>query len=287
MFSKNEIYNISKECLPPVIFKMIKKSPIYGPLKSIFKNKEYNLQDFKINNGVLKDRIIVFSGSESWQKEMIRGDYDRFFMDYIKKLNLENKTIFDIGGHIGYHTLCFAELVGKNGSVYCFEPNPHNKKYIERTLEKNPEISGKVTLSEVALSSEDGEDTLFFSEKVDEGTSSGSFINDADPIWSKDVYINETGFKKISVKKMKLDSFIKSSKEKIVPDILKIDAEGAESVILEGAINTIKEYKPLILLEVHSIFNMYRTMQILQDLNYNLQILEKEKDGRCFFVAKP
>ena len=53
----------------------------------------------------------------------------------------------------------------------------------------------------------------------------------------------------IKKNQISLDNFV--NEKKIKPDLIKIDAEGSELYILEGAINILKKFKPDIFLSVH------------------------------------
>lgn len=238
-----------------------------------------------VDNGILKKRWFYFNGGVSWHKEMLEGTYDAFFFDYLKKRELSGKTILDIGAHVGYSALCFAELVGPKGHVFTFEPNPHNTKYIKETLAKNPELAKRTRLLELALSSSDGREDFIFSDKVEEGMSSGSFIQSADTISEKSDYEARRGFKRTPVETARLDSLLESKTIPVKPDIMKIDVEGAESLVLEGAANAIRRHAPLLLIEIHSISNMYSVMLFLGKEGYSTELLKKEPDGRCFIAA--
>jgi len=46
-------------------------------------------------------------------------------------------VVLDIGAHIGYYTLIFAELVGPRGQVLAFEPRPDNVKLLCENIKLN------------------------------------------------------------------------------------------------------------------------------------------------------
>ncbi len=56
--------------------------------------------------------------------------------------------------------------------------------------------------------------------------------------------------------------------------------------MLEGARETLAKYSPLLLIEVHSIHNMYEVLTLLADFGYTSTVLKKESDGRCFLACK-
>lgn len=284
---RQAIFGFAEKITPPVLFNLFRKTFLYNIAKNIV-NKTTSIRPriCKVSNGILKDRTLYFNGNMNWHKEMIDGTYDNFFFDSLKKNDLKGKTILDVGAHIGYHSLCFAELVGQNGQVITFEPNIFNINYIKENLKNNPELSKRIQLFEIALSEKNGDEDFFFSDKVEEGMSSGSFIDGADTIWEKETFEKKTGYKKVKVKLSTLDSLRDKRNIGIKPDIIKIDVEGAESLVLNGAIDTIKKFSPTILIEIHSIPNMYWVMNFFSEVNYKTELLKKEKDGRCFLIAK-
>ncbi|HEY4500528.1 MAG TPA: FkbM family methyltransferase, partial [Candidatus Paceibacterota bacterium] len=92
-------------------------------------------------------------------------------------------------------------------------------------------------------------------------------------------------FVKTKVRTFTLDS-IKELGVDRAPDIIKIDVEGAEALVLKGARKTITKHRPLILLEIHSIINMFNVLSFLASVSYETEMLKKEKDGRCFIEAR-
>lgn len=58
------------------------------------------------------------------------------------------------------------------------------------------------------------------------------------------------------------------------PDLLKVDVEGHESLVLEGAVNTLTKHRPYVLVEIHSRNNGVRCSEILNDAGYHLDRLQ-------------
>jgi hypothetical protein len=84
----------------------------------------------------------------------------------------------------------------------------------------------------------------------------------------------------------KIDNLEKIKNNTLKIDILKIDVEGAESLVLEGGINTILRDEPIILIEIHTISNMFYFMDFINRINYTYNLLKKEPDGRHLILAK-
>jgi FkbM family methyltransferase len=229
---------------------------------------------------------MFFDPTGPWQKKLLDSSYDSFFFDRLKKMDMQGKTIFDIGAHIGFHSLYFARLVGAKGHVYSFEPNPKNVERFLLILDNNPDLKKILSVFPIALSNKKATEEFTAHEDVESGRSSGSFIESADPIWDKSAF-KQRGFIKQKVKTLSLDEAFKELGILNKPDMLKIDVEGAESLVLEGGEKTIQKYKPIILMEVHSMSNMLRVASFLCKISYTIEILKEESDGRCFIQATP
>jgi len=55
----------------------------------------------------------------------------------MKKFVKKGSTVLDLGANIGYYTCLAAELVGREGHVYGFEPEPHNFSWLKKNVEIN------------------------------------------------------------------------------------------------------------------------------------------------------
>ncbi|WP_370574400.1 FkbM family methyltransferase [Methanomethylovorans sp.] len=267
---------LAEQIIPPII---------YLKMKKYYMKRKYKPAWHIIKGGNLKGREIFVDQKDGyWQKEIVDGTQDQYFFNYLAKLHLEGKVILDIGAHVGYHSMNFAQLVGQNGCVYAFEPNIFNLRRFYLNLEKNADLAKRIKIHDFAISDQTGDIEFNFSSNVDDGKSSGSFISGAHTPYQNHVYDN-IGFSKMSVKTISLDELLYSNEATLIPYLLKIDVEGAENLVLEGGYDMIKKYKPLILMEIHSIFNMFKTFEFFMPLGYKIELLHEERDGRCFIAA--
>jgi FkbM family methyltransferase len=274
------IKDTAKQLLPPFIYSAIQKS-IY---KKRSKNK-YFPKWYIIKSGNLKGRNFFIDPRDGyWQKEIIDGNFENFFFDYLKKINLEGKIVFEIGAHIGYHAMNFAQLVGKSGCVYAFEPNIFNRERMQEILTKNPDLANRIKLYEFAISDRIGEVEFNFSPTIENGLSSNSFISGSNTPYDINKY-QTLGFDRVMVKTMTLDKFSSTLGIEIIPYLIKIDVEGAENLVLQGSMNILKKYKPILLIEIHSVVNMLKAYELFNFLGYNIELLEEESSGRCFIAA--
>jgi FkbM family methyltransferase len=236
-----------------------------------------------IQSGPLVGRSLYMNPeAQAYQAAMLQGTFDQFFFNYIDRTSWGGKVIYDIGAHIGYHTFNFAHRVGLEGRVFSFEPHPLHLERIKVNLSRNTDLAVRVTLMPVAISNNAGYLEFFCTESVEGGGSSASFIEGASTPFPKSNY---SQYRAIEVEAARLDDLV-SDGRCLPPDLIKIDVEGAESLVIEGALDTLRKYKPIILMEVHSLPNMLRVTTLLLSLGYSFDLLEEE-DRRCFVAVEP
>lgn len=183
------------------------------------------------------------------------GDVGRFRFDYIFAFSRYNsfgtrhnsgfrrwielckgqKTIFDIGAHIGLYSIPTSSVIDKGALIYAFEPSLTNRSYLEKHISFNnvnnvkviPYIVGDESLNEV----------IFYENR------------DVDPMSSVMIRKNFDLYNKTTKRQVSLDDFCSASG--VVPEIIKIDVEGSEMKVLKGAENILKKYKPILFLSIH------------------------------------
>ena len=197
--------------------------------------------------------------------------------------NFKIKTIFDVGAHKGE----FLKLIKKIENfekIYSFEP----QKKIYQNLNLLS-VENKIFCFNLALSNNNGIRNLKIN-KISL-TSTFSEINNQSLWYKIKSFIVRGSLKspfnyeeKVNV--MKLDDFCNDHKISNI-DLLKIDTEGHEKEVLEGALNLIKEKKiKYILLEFHlsKMYKNYSTKDLENFLhNSNFRLLKKYKFPFLFF----
>jgi len=196
-----------------------------------------------------------------------------------KLLKKEKKlTIFDVGCYRGVFTKKILELVGKKkNKFYLFDINKNVKKYLTKLLKlKN------VHYNEIALHNKNGKAIYHYNGSFECSGSSLSTLLKDDSTWVlsrkiilKMLFLSTEGFKKYTVPIITLDSFVKQNKIKSI-DLLKVDIEGSEHLMLQGANKTLKKNKiKAILIEIADKKNIYKkkerkVLNLLKKNNFTL-----------------
>jgi FkbM family methyltransferase len=222
----------------------------------------------------------LFLSDEGAGQEMLEGTFESFLYDAARsRCRLDGAVCWDVGAHVGYHTLGFAAL---GADVVAFEPNAHNARHLQMHLQRNSTLARRVKHLPVALADYDGEMTFIQSGDLG-GASSGSHLDTALPPLQCGAYAS---FERTRVLAARIDTLIDSGGAR-APDILKIDVEGAEALVLRGGERFFSSRKPVLLMEVHHIRLMMEVQAMLLRWGYLIELLDEEHaiPSRCFIAA--
>lgn len=282
------IKGIAKQFLPPILYSALQRAS-----RRKVAETSYSPAWHFIKAGILGGRAFFADPRGGyWQNEIIDGNYDQFFFDSLNTLTLQGvlvpitgATVWDVGAHVGYYSLAFAALVGPSGHVVAFEPNPYNSERLRQNLARNQDLGQRITLMTCALGSVDGEADFVFSRDIDDGSSSGSHLTQAFAPEEPGVY---QAFRQTRVPVAMADTLLRD-KRVLAPVVIKLDVEGAESLVLAGAQQLLGSRRPVLLIEVHHITAMHDTLNILLRQGYQTRIVNEapNSSSRCFIVARP
>lgn len=242
-----------------------------------------------VESGPLAGRELLLNTRFPAFAAMAGGTHDDFFWSYLSDHDLTGTTIVDVGGHVGYHALAFAALVGEAGSVLVFEPNASNLERIHRNLSRNPDLASRIDIRTHALGEHDGTTTFRTTNRVDDQTSSGGFISGSRPPLPEEAY-QRAGFRESEIEVWRLDTVLSSlggANPAARLGLIKIDVEGAETAVVRGAAKTIEHHRPLLLVETHTAGSTADVVQLLAAADYHVDVLEDGGMGRAFLGARP
>ena len=180
---------------------------------------------FKVNGLKLyankPDRILALL---LWKFKILESKEIKFLKKIIKK----NMIVVDVGANVGLYTSILSKLVGSNGKVFSYEPEPNNFRLLKKCKKIN-ELDN-VIIESIAIG-EKKENTNFYVSKINSGDNRLSSFKQIHSI--------------ISVQKDSLDN--KLRKQKYI-DFIKMDIQGGEYLALLGMKNLIVTNKKLIIL---------------------------------------
>ncbi len=151
---------------------------------------------------------------------------------------LKSGDIFaDVGAHFGFFSLLAAKIVGPHGHVFAFEPSINSF----RLLKKNIETNTSITAIAKAVSDDHNGRTTFHEFPMRLSEFSSIFIEHLEnEKWQSQAM-------RTTVDSVSIDGFFRELN--LVPDIIKIDVEGAESLVIKGMQNLLKTGQPIIIME--------------------------------------
>jgi FkbM family methyltransferase len=158
--------------------------------------------------------------------------------------------------------LLLSKLVGSNGKVIAFEPLPANYRLLDENVGLNR--LQNVIVEHQAVADHTGEISFQFP------THEASLI--AGPVFDSD---NQGTF---SVDCVSLDDF--ASDRQIQVDLIKMDVEGAEDSVLEGALKLLERFHPVLIIELHHDGGQPRRHPVpvrLQALGYTVEWLSERQ----------
>ena len=180
------------------------------------------------------------------------GTYDPGESRLMKRHLHPGSICFDIGAQAGYHTLCASSMIGSTGRVFAIEPAPNNVTNIKKHIAMNHLTN--VTVVEAAVSDFDGISSFDCSIRAVSGR-----LCPGGPL---------------AVRTITLDHEVDCGNLP-EPDYIKIDAEGAELRILEGARKLLMRCHLTLSIETHQWLSEFATvrqdcLRFLSQINYTV-----------------
>jgi FkbM family methyltransferase len=182
----------------------------------------------------------------------------------VQKVLKPGMNVVDIGSNIGYYALLEARLVGDTGKVIAIEPVAENSEQLSRNVQANGYHN--ICIHKVAIGDRNGIVPLYVSKK--------SNWHSLHPVPSST--------REIKVHVSTLDSLLALQGLPTV-DLVRMDLEGYEVAVLKGMEQTLENYSPRLLLELHPhLIGTQATVDFLRYLkarDYTLEwLVEQERD---------
>jgi FkbM family methyltransferase len=200
---------------------------------------------------------------------LVKPDWEKEERQFVTELNLEDdddRISIDIGANIGIYTLLLSHLYPKC-KVISIEASPTIFEKLKLNCQLNNLLPGSnLVLLNKAVSDKDGTWVEFY-EKHSMSTMSKEFLTS---ISSKIITNKDDELHKEIVRTVTIDNLAETANINEI-SFLKIDVEGAEVLVLKGAINILTEKKVRnMIIEYHSFENYDYAVKLLDEIGYTI-----------------
>lgn len=176
-----------------------------------------------------------------------------------------SEHLFDIGCNVGYMSL-IAAIQKKNKSIVLADPNPEALAKAAQNMVVN-NFGLKTKFVAAFIGDSDGDKVKFYT--VGSGAAGSMYASHAETASAVNSYYE--------VQKMTLDTLVKEVGQ--LPDLIKIDVEGAEYLVLQGATQTAALQKSTFFIEMHALKELSMKENATWVLNWC-----KENDYNAYYL---
>lgn len=183
---------------------------------------------------------------------VVYGEWAQLELNVLTQLIRPGDTVLDIGAFLGTHSLAFARVVGRVGSVHSFEPRSAIREILAANVARNhlsqvevhPYAVGADVAEVAVLALDTTAHQNFGGLAIDEVLPGGTAQTETLAIRPLDDF----DFRRI--------------------DVVKIDAEGMEAEVLAGGARTFARCRPLVFAECNDLHGGGKTFHALMDMDY-------------------
>jgi FkbM family methyltransferase len=228
-----------------------------------------------INDDIFR---LEYEYGSRYDREDRRAYEPTFYGPFVDRIR-PGMTVFDIGAHIGLFTLGAARRVGAAGRVVAFEPAPQTLSILQRHVAYN--AFERIVDVQPKVVSDPAEPVSFFVYQTSMAASmSRKNVEDLNP------ERRDTPALEVRVPAVTLDAFCRE--QSLVPQVIKIDVEGAEHRVLLGARELLAKHDVTMLCEIHPLQmgncggDMAAFTALVDSLGYRIEPLDEPNPAGIF-----
>ena len=173
-------------------------------------------------------------GAEIYRRTYIEPTLTRVLLDHLRP----GMVFVDVGAHYGYYSLVASEAVGERGLVFAFEPARHTFQVLLRNVGRLENVRAH----QLALYSASG--TMDLQDFGIRHSALNTLTGTARVPQSERQRLQGTAY---PVSCVTLDELLLPAG--VMPDVVKLDAEGSELSILQGMSRVLAEGRPMVTVE--------------------------------------
>lgn len=175
--------------------------------------------------------------SDLFARVVARGYYEPDLVALLRRHLDPQRDFIDVGANIGFYSVLAAKML-PGRRVLAVEPNPEARRRLSENLVRNG-VDAAVTVFAGLASDSPGDAELNLIEGMEEYSSMGAIVHAA---------VAGKVSRRVKVEAETLDRLV--ARFGLAPGLIKIDVEGAEKLVLDGASETLKRFRPVILSEL-------------------------------------
>ena len=255
----------------------VKRIPVLGPmLYKLYLTTFHDEGKHQTITGGRNKGLVWINYMRTKHPAYLDGTWEVETQDAIANALKPGDTFFDVGANAGFMSILAARLVGDKGKVVSFEPHPETWKQMDSLMKAN-NFSQSLTVQK-AVSDSDG--TISFADDLDSVMLS---------IEGQSVHGKPS--RTITVPCTTLDTLCQDETYGI-PDVIKIDIEGAEIFALRGAMEILKKHAPILIVELHGAEIHQDYLKLMAELGYTSVLPSGEPAPTeeivypCLFISK-
>ena len=199
--------------------------------------------------------------------------HELFPLGALQRLVKPDSVVYDVGANIGLYARFMLQQFGAR-CVVCFEPMTENRAMLEDNIRAG-DCARQVQIMPWALCDKEGEEDLQVDDMMS-GSATLDRVTGGNAANGRKQYGMEALTEKVSV--ARLDQLV-ASHHLPPPNVIKVDIEGAEGLMLEGARETLRQHQPDLLIELHGASVAGSVFSTLTSLGYSC-FGELNVDGR-------
>ena len=213
--------------------------PVLRPLFPIYAYTEtqiYRLLPERVSHTPWGPKIHV-DPANYVERRLVQGTFETETIDYFRDLvNGHDGRFADIGANVGFFSILYDSVSEDDGTADAFEPLGSNRDRMNRNIALNDSVT--VNVYPFGFSDSMRTDELWVSDS-----------NPGEASLSERLYSGSSSYA-VEIELRRLDDFYPIS-DGSVPDLCKIDVEGAEVQVVRGGQELLTEHHPELLLELH------------------------------------
>lgn len=209
------------------------------------------------------------------------GRSDTFMLGVFDRLVRPGDVVYDIGANIGIYCRVLCQWFGA-ARVIAFEPMGQNVQLLRANVALG-DLADRIDVFALALGNTDGQEDLQIDDVRSSTAALSSVTGGAASAGRSHLHLPPLT-ERVTV--ARLDTLLEDHPLP-PPQVMKIDTEGAEAMVLEGARDTLATHRPRLAVATHGPERASGAIALLKDLGYTSYGFVKDDGGQRYAPLDP